>query len=123
MTLGDPLASGRLGAGLRVTELVCEMRWLRLGKVSEAPARAAAAATEGERRGQAPGPGERGTWGLVGVIRWGRGVRGEEGGNEVGGWVSLIRPCRMLWITSPAPEHLSAKSVLESKHRAFPKHK
>lgn len=66
-----PEAESREGAGDKVTELVWEIRWDKLGKVSDA---------EELRSGQ---------WGLgngegeVGVIRpGGRGVRGELGNAE-----------------------------------------
>ena len=91
------------GLGDNVTELVCEMRWDRLGKVSEALELS---------RGQCEAKGE------VGVMRpGGRGVRGDEGKREEASRSSI---CRMLWITSPAPEHRSARSFLDRKHRAFP---
>ena len=93
------------GAGDSVTELVCEIRWDRLGKVSEA---------ELFNRGQWLPNGE----GEVGVISPGaRGVRGLEGVKQL---VSLSNICRMLWITSPAPEHRSARSFLERRHKALP---
>lgn len=47
----------------------------------------------------------------------GRGVRGEEGKADA----SLSSICRMLWMTSPAPEHRSARSFLERKHNALPR--
>ena len=100
-----PLVLSMLGAGDRVTELVWLIRWDRLGKVSEA---------ELFSSGQWPEKGE----GEVGVMRPGaRGVSGEEGGKVAASRSSI---CRMLWITSPAPEHLSARSFLERKHRALP---
>ena len=102
--LGElPEAESSEGAGLSVTELVWEMRWDRLGKVSEA---------EELRRGQ-------GEWakGEVGVMRpGGRGGRGEEG-KQLASRSSI---CRMLWMTSPAPEHRSARSFFDKKHSAFP---
>lgn len=56
--------------------------------------------------------------GDVGVIRpGGRGVNGDDGVKHE---ASLSNIWRMLWMTSPAPEHLSARSFLERKHRAFP---
>jgi len=69
---GDPPEwESREGAGDKVTEFVCEIRWERLGKVSEA---------DELSRGQwwlAKGDGE------VGVIRpGGRGVKGELGNIE-----------------------------------------
>ena len=77
-----------------------------MGKVSEA---------ELLRRGQWLPNGE----GEVGVMRPGAlGVRGEEGVKQE---VSLSNIWRMLWITSPAPEHRSARSVLDRKHRALPR--
>ena len=48
------------------------------------------------------------------------GVRGEEGVKQE---ASLSSIWRMLWMTSPAPEHLSAKSFLDRKHRALPGNK
>ena len=103
---GDPPeAESSDGAGERVTELVWLIKWDRLGKVSEA---------EELRIGQCPWKGE----GEVGVIRpGGRGVSG-----EVGNWEEDSRSsiCRMLWITSPAPEHRSARSFLERKQSALP---
>ena len=47
----------------------------------------------------------------------GRGVRGEEGKADA----SLSSICRMLWMTSPAPEHRSARSFLDRKHNALPR--
>ena len=59
--------------------------------------------------------------GDVGVMRpGGRGVKGEDGVKQED---SLRSIWRILWITSPAPEHLSARSFLERKHRAFPENK
>ena len=59
--------------------------------------------------------------GEVGVMRpGGRGVKGEEGVKQE---ASLSSIWRMLWMTSPAPEHLSAKSFLDRKHRALPGNK
>ena len=88
-----------------MTELVWEIRWDKLGNVSEA---------ELFNSGQWLPKGE----GEVGVIRPGaRGVRGEEGVKQE---VSLSNICRMLWITSPAPEQRSAKSFLERRHKALP---
>ena len=76
-----------------------------MGKVSEA---------ELLRRGQWLPNGE----GEVGVMRPGAlGGRGEEGVKQE---VSLSNIWRMLWMTSPAPEHRSARSVLERKHKALP---
>ena len=92
------------GAGLRVTELVCEMRWLKFGKVS---------ATEGLSSGPHGMPGA----GLVGVMRGGRLVSGLLGGNPLDSRISI---CRMLWMTSPAPPHRSAKSFLFKRHSALP---
>ena len=57
-----PEVESREGAGERVTELVCEMRWERLGKVSEA---------EELSRGQWEAKGE----GEVGEVRVGEGGR------------------------------------------------
>lgn len=73
LTLGEPpFWDSMEGAGLRVTELACEIRWLRLGKpASEA---AAAAAIEGLSRGQACGL--SGMAGEVGVINGGLGLEG-----------------------------------------------
>ena len=76
LTLGEEPSTPE-GAGLRFTELVWEMSWLRLGKVSPR-----AAACTGDNRGQ--GWGDNGTAGLVGVIRGGRGVSGLGGGLKVG---------------------------------------
>jgi hypothetical protein len=68
--LGEPpLCDSMEGAGLRVTELACEMRWLKLGNES-----AAAAATLGLKRGQAWG--DNGMAGDVGVIRCDLGLFG-----------------------------------------------
>ena len=69
-----PFCDSSDGAGLRVTELAWEIKWLKLGKVSPA---AAAAATFGLSRGQLWG--DKGIAGLVGVMR--AGGRGELGGN------------------------------------------
>jgi len=104
--LGEPPeVESRDGAGERVTELVWLIRCDRLGKVSEA---------DELSNGQCPWNGE----GEVGVMRpGGLGVSGEVGNTEE---ASLSNIWRMLWMTSPAPEHLSAKSFLERKHRAFP---
>ena len=100
-----PLVLSMLGAGDRVTELVWLIRWDRLGNVSEA---------ELFSRGQWLPKGE----GEVGVMRPGaRGVRGEEGVKHEDSRSSIWR---MLWITSPAPEHRSARSFLDRKHRALP---
>lgn len=103
---GDPPdAESRDGAGDKVTEFVCEIRWDKLGKVSEA---------DELRRGQWGCPkGE----GEVGVIKpGGRGVRGELGKADA----SRKSICSILWITSPAPEHRSARSFFERKQRALP---
>ena len=78
------------GAGLNVTEFAEDIRWLRLGKVSDATAWAACAAAE--RRGH--GWGESGIAGEVGVIKGGLGVSGLLGGNPH--VVSLINICKML---------------------------
>jgi hypothetical protein len=99
-----PDVESKEGAGDSVTELVCEMRWDRLGKVSEA---------EELRRGQWEAKGE----GEVGVMRpGGRGVRGEEGKEEA----SRRSIWRMLCMTSPAPAQRSARSFLDRKHSALP---
>lgn len=100
-----PLVLSMEGAGESVTELVWEIRWDRLGKVSEA---------ELFSSGQWLPKGE----GEVGVMRPGaRGVRGEEGVKQEASRSSI---CRMLWITSPAPEHRSARSFLDRKQSALP---
>ena len=107
MPLGlPPDVESSEGAGDNVTELVCEMRWERLGKVSEA---------EELSNGQWEPKGE----GEVGVMRpGGRGVSGEEGKEEDASRNSIWR---MLWITSPAPAQRSARSFFERKHSALPK--
>ena len=52
LTLGEPpFCESKDGAGLKVTELACEIKWLKLGKFSAAAA--AAAVTLGLKRGQA----------------------------------------------------------------------
>jgi hypothetical protein len=77
MCFGEPpFCDSMDGAGLRATELVCEMRWLRFGNVS---------ATEGLRRGPQGIPGA----GLVGVIMGGRLVRGLLGGNPLDSLMSI----------------------------------
>lgn len=93
------------GAGLSVTEFVCEIRWIKFGKVS---------ATEGLSWGPHGMPGA----GLVGVMSGGRPVRGLLGGKPLD---SLMSIWRMLWMTSPAPPHRSEKSFFVSKQRALPK--
>lgn len=105
--LGDPDVESMVGTGESVTESVCEIRWERLLKVSVAgPLRSGHGLCEN-------GEGD------MGVMRpGGRGVMGELGVKHIEASLSSI--WRILWITSPAPEHLSAMSFLERKQRAFP---
>ena len=99
-----PFCDSMEGAGLSVTEFVCEMRWLKLGKVS---------ATEGLSNGPQGMPGA----GLVGVMSGGLLVSGLLGGKPLDSRMSIWR---MLWMTSPAPPHRSAKSFLLRRQSAFP---
>jgi redox-sensitive bicupin YhaK (pirin superfamily) len=78
-----------------------------LGKVSEA---------EELSSGQWDANGD----GDVGVMRPGRGVSGEEGKEDE---ASRSNIWRMLWMTSPAPAHRSARSFLDRKQSAFPAHR
>lgn len=118
--LGEvPFCDSIEGAGLRLTEPACEIKWVRVGRVSVTAADAeATAAWAAADRARGQGCGDNGTAGLVGVMRGGRGVSGLLGGNP--GAVSRISICKMLWITSPAPAHLSARSALLRRQRALP---
>ena len=86
-----PFCESTDAAGLNVTEFADDIKWLRLGKVSDATACAACAAAA-ERSGH--GWGESGMAGDVGVIKGGLGVRGLLGGKLHA--VSLINVCNIL---------------------------
>ena len=70
-----PFCDSKDGAGLNVTELACEIRWLKFGKVSPAAWPCPAGLTLGLSKGHAWGL--RGMAGEVGVIKHGgRGLFG-----------------------------------------------
>ena len=85
-----PFCESMEGAGLKVTEFAEDIRWLRLGNVSDATACAACAAADKSGHGW----GDSGMAGDVGVINGGRGVKGLFGGKPH--VVSIINFCNML---------------------------
>ena len=116
-----------------------QMRWKVERRHRPRPAlllgRAAAGAVDGGGGGERHGVGLGDQVRQVGEGFRGRAVQqrpvvaeggGGGGGHEAGGEEGVKQEasrssiCRMLWITSPAPEHRSARSFLDRKQSALP---